>query len=155
MTPVHRSVSERVFVALALALVLVPAGAAPQTRQGSALDPPYVADYYYKVRWGFADEFIRLFKKNHFPVLKKQIETGRILEVTAVRPRYHSTEEGRWDYRVTIVFKNVAAAHDPAAEEAIVKQLYPDQETFRREEQRRFEILLAHWDVPLVDVALE
>jgi hypothetical protein len=38
--------------------------------------------------------------------------------------------------------------------DAIVRQLYPDQETFRREEQRRFEILLAHWDVPTVAVDL-
>lgn len=141
-------------------LILVPAfsqqavgWSSPQ--QARPRDEPYVVDYYYKARWGYADEFIRLFKKNHFPVLKKQIETGRILTVTAVRPRYHATEDCRWDYRVTIAFKNLAAAHDPSAEEEIVKQLYPDQETFRKEEQRRFEILLAHWDVPLVGVALD
>jgi hypothetical protein len=118
-------------------------------------DKPYIVEYYYKVKWGNADEFIRLFKKNHLPVLKKQIETGRMLKVTAVKPRYHNTEDGRWDYRVTIVFKNLAAAHDSTSEDALIKQLYPDQETFKKEEQRRFEILLAHWDVPLVDVELD
>ncbi len=35
------------------------------------------------------------------------------------------------------------------------RQLFPDQDTFQREEQRRFEILLAHWDVPIADVSLE
>jgi hypothetical protein len=115
----------------------------------------FVADYYYKAKWGYADEFIRLFKKNHFPVLKKQMETGRILSVTAAKPRYHATEDGRWDYRVTIVFKNMAAASDQASEEPIIKQLFPDQETYKREEQRRFEILLAHWDVPVVAVPLD
>ena len=123
--------------------------------QQRAQDQPYVVEYYYKAKWGHAEEFIRLFRKNHFPVLKKQIETGRILEVTAARPRYHATEDGRWDYRVTIVFKNVAVASDNSGEEAIIKQLYPDQETFRREEQRRFEILIAHWDVPIVPVTLD
>jgi hypothetical protein len=123
--------------------------------QAQTRDEPYVADYYYKAKWGYADEFIRLFKKNHFPILEKQIETGRILKVTCVKPRYHATEDGRWDYRVTIVFKNAAAALDSASEEPIIKRLYPDQETYRREEQRRFEILLAHWDVPLVDVDLK
>ena len=39
---------------------------------------PYVVEYYYKAKWGFADEFIQLFKKNHLPVLKKQVESGRI-----------------------------------------------------------------------------
>ena len=120
-----------------------------------AKEQPYVIEYYYKAKWGYADEFIRLYKKNHFPILQKQIENGRILRVTGVKPRYHATEDGRWDYRVTIVFKNAAVASDSSGEEAIIKQLYPDQETFRREEQRRFEILLAHWDVPIVDVALD
>jgi hypothetical protein len=116
---------------------------------------PFTVEYFYTTKWGYADEFIRLFKKNHYPVLKKQIETGRILQVTAIKPRYHATEDGRWDYKVTIVFKNLDAAFAPSGdEEAIKKQLYPDQETFRREEQRRFEILLAHWDVPIVSVDL-
>jgi hypothetical protein len=137
-----------------IAALLAPI-AAPAKAIQQAVNEPFVVEYYYKVRWGFADEFIRLFKKNHWPLLKKQIETGRILSVTAVKPRYHSTEDGRWDYRVTITFKNLSAAHDSAAEDALIKQLYPDQETYGREEQRRFEILLAHWDVPLVKVPLE
>jgi hypothetical protein len=125
-----------------------------QTPKSKADDEPFVADYYYKAKWGYADEFIALFKKNHFPVLKKQIETGRILSVTAAKPRYHATEDGRWDYRVTIVFKNAAVANDSSGEEAIIKRLFPDQENYKREEQRRFEILLAHWDVPVVNVDL-
>ena len=139
---------------LLLCLILTSAGEAhpPQNKPN---DEAFVADYYYKAKWGYADEFIRLFKKNHFPVLKKQMETGRILSVTAAKPRYHATEEGRWDYRVTIVFKNMAAASDQASEEPIIKQLFPDQETYKREEQRRFEILLAHWDVPIVAVPLD
>lgn len=37
----------------------------------------------------------------------------------------------------------------------IIKQLYPDQETFKKEEQRRFEILDARWDLPIKDVDLD
>jgi hypothetical protein len=117
-------------------------------------DKPYVIEYYYKVKWGYADEFIRLYKKNHLPVLKKEMELGRILQVSTVSPRYHNTEDGRWDYRVTIVWKNVGVTADGFDTDALNKQLFPDQETFKREEQRRFEILLAHWDVPIVDVDL-
>ncbi|MFY9610360.1 MAG: hypothetical protein WAU45_17330 [Blastocatellia bacterium] len=146
-----RKVGYMVSLILILAVALLPGAAqTPQPR-----DEPFAAEYYYKAKWGYADEFIRLFKKNHFPVLQKQVESGRILKVTAVRPRYHATEDGRWDYRVTIVFRDAAVANDSSGEEAIIKRLYPDQETFRREEQRRFEILLAHWDVPIVDVALD
>ena len=123
-------------------------GADAQTRT----QEPYVVEYYYKAKWGYAEEFITLFKKNHLPVLKKQVESGRIASVKIEKPRYHSTEDGRWDYRVTIVFKSAAAYYEPSNEEAIIKQLYPDQATFKREEQRRFEILIAHWDVPIVSV---
>ena len=116
------------------------------------LDQPYAIEYYYTARWGHADEFIELFKKNHLPVLQQQVASGRFLSVTCTKPRYHTTEDGRWDYRVTIVFKDVLAAHEPAAGEAAIKRaLYPDQETFKREELRRFEILRAHWDLPIVD----
>jgi hypothetical protein len=145
---------------VAVAMALVIGLAAPMLAQTGGPPPkteatPYVVEYYYKVKWGYADEFLRLFKKNHYPLLKKQTESGRFLKVTAVKPRYHGTEDGRWDYRVTIVFKNLAAAHDAAEEAALIRQLYPDQETYRREEQRRFEILLAHWDLPLTDLALD
>jgi len=121
----------------------------------AAQDPPYVVDYYYKARWGYAAEFVALFKKNHYPVLKRQVEMGRILQVSAAAPRYHGTEDGRWDYRVTIVFKDAAAAMTEPDLEPILRALYPDRGAFDREEQRRFEILLAHWDVPMTSVNLE
>jgi len=120
-----------------------------------AADKPFVVEYYYKVKWGHAEEFISLFKKNHYPVLKKEVEMGRMLRVSAVAPVYHTTEDGRWDYRVTIVYKNAAIAHDGFDSASLIKQLYPDQDTYKKEEQRRFEILDAHWDLPIKDVDLE
>src|SRR5580658_9561145 len=114
--------------------------------------PPFVIEYYYKAKWGHADEFLALFKKNHYPVLKKEMELGRILKVSMTAPRYHTTEDGRWDYRVTIVFKNAAIANDTFDSGPLIKQLYPDQETYKKEEQRRFEILDAHWDLPIKEV---
>jgi len=122
-------------------------------REGSA--PPFAIEYYYKTKWGHADEFLALFKKNHYPVLKKEMELGRILKVSMTVPRYHTTEDGRWDFRVTIVFKNAAIANDNFDSAALTKQLYPDQESYKKEEQRRFEILDAHWDLPIKELDLE
>ena len=151
-TPVGRRALCSAALLAALAAIPVPAAAqpvAPSSRPATRTETPFVVEYYYKAKWGFADEFARLFQKNHLPVLKKQIESGRLLEVKAEKPRYHATEDGRWDFRVTIVFRSLAAAADASAESEIAKQLFSDQDTFRREEQRRFEILLAHWDVPI------
>jgi len=130
----------------------------PSTAQTTAADntgKPFVVEYYYKAKWGYADEFLQLFKKNHYPLLKKEVEMGRMLKVWMDQPRYHTTEDGRWDYRVTIVFKNSTVANEPFDEDALKKQLFPDQATYAKEEQRRFEILLGHWDVPIRTVDLE
>jgi len=129
---------------------------AAQSAAGSeANGQPFVIEYYYKAKWGHADEFLALFKKNHYPVLKKEMELGRILRVSMTVPRYHTTEDGRWDFRVTIVFKNAAIANDNFDSAAFTKQLYPDQESYKKEEQRRFEILDAHWDLPIKELDLE
>ena len=128
---------------------LLAQGAPPQL----AADQPYSMEYYYKVQWGHQQEFLELFLKNHYPLLQKNIESGRMLSVKIEQPANHTTEEGRWDYRVTIRFKNstVATTANPD-EERIIKQLWPDQEKYKREEQRRFEILLGHWDLPVTDI---
>jgi hypothetical protein len=127
--------------------------AVTQAGEGSA--PPFAIEYYYKAKWGHAEEFLAFFKKNHYPVLKKEMELGRMLKVSMTVPRYHTTEDGRWDYRVTIVFKNAAIANDNFDSSAVIKQLFPDQETYKKEEQRRFEILEAHWDLPIKDLDLD
>ena len=128
---------------------LIAQGAPPQ---GGA-DQPYTVEYYYKVQWGHQQEFLELFLTNHYPLLKKIQSTGRMLAVKIETPAYHTTEDGRWDYRVTITFKNstLATTANPD-EEALIKQLWPDQETYKRQEQRRFEILLSHWDLPVTNI---
>jgi hypothetical protein len=136
-------------LAFAFSVPLLAQGAPPQT--GS--DQPYTVEYYYKLQWGHQQEFMHLFLKNHYPLLLKEQASGRILSLKIESPAYHTTEEGRWDYRVTIRYKNstVATTSNPD-EEALIKKLWPDQLTYKKEEQRRFEILISHWDLPITDV---
>jgi hypothetical protein len=139
--------------ALAFATLLVaPAKAQGAPPQASA-DQPYAVEYYYKCQWGHQAEFLQLFLKNHYPLLKKIQSTGRILSVKIEAPSNHVSEELRWDYRVTIRYKNstVATTANPD-EEAFIKELWPDQATYQKEEQRRFEILLGHIDLPITDI---
>jgi hypothetical protein len=143
---------KRVVLSIALSVL-----ASPMAAQGAparaAADQPYTMEYYYKVQWGHQQEFLQLFLKNHYPLLQEQSEQGRILSVKIETPANHMTEDSRWDYRVTLVFKNstVASTADPN-EPDLIRRLWPDQPTFTREEQRRFEILLGHWDLPVTDV---
>ncbi len=140
-----------------LLALLLSTCARPLLAQGSpsqtASGQPYTVEYYYKVQWGHQQEFLQLFLKNHYPLLQKVVNSGRMMSVKIESPTNHMTEEARWDYRVTIRFKNSTVATTPNPdEESLIKQLWPDQDTYRREEQRRFEILLAHWDLPVADI---
>ena len=140
-------------LALLFAASLIPEARAQGAPPQGAADQPYTVEYYYKCQWGHQAEFLQLFHKNHYPLLKKIVSTGRMLSVKIETPEYHTSEELRWDYRVTIVFKNstVATTANPE-EERFIKELWPDQETYKREEQRRFEILLGHIDLPVTDI---
>jgi hypothetical protein len=142
----------RLLLAILLFVCAVSAFAQGAPPQASA-NQPYTIEYYYKVQWGHQQEFLSLFLKNHYPLLKKIVETGRMSSVKIESPAYHTTEDGRWDYRVTITFPNstVATTANPQ-EETLIKQLYPNQDTYKREEQRRFEILVSHWDLPVTNI---
>lgn len=132
--------------------LVLPAKAQGSPPQGGA-DQAYAVEYYYKLQWGHQQEFLQLFLKNHYPLLKKIQSTGRILSVKIEQPAYHTSEELRWDYRVTIVYKNSTLATTSNPDEgAMIKELWPDQETYKKEEQRRFEILLGHIDLPVTDI---
>ena len=108
--------------------------------------------YFYRVKWGFQDEFVRLFNRNHLPVLREEMKEGRIVDVRTYVPTYHGDGRADWTFAVVITYKDVAAMTGPSNADAIVKRLFANQVEFQSLEQRRFEILDAHWDVPLNEV---
>jgi hypothetical protein len=121
-----------------------------ETRAGK----PVRVGYYYKIKWGYQDEFLHLFKKNHYPVLKAQKESGRLLEILAYEPRFHGDGKSDWTFLSVLVFRDWQALSE-SQEKEIIKKMFPDQETFQREEQRRFELMEAHWDVPLRELSMD
>ena len=137
---------------LATSLSTLAQGAPPQNKA----DAPYIIEYCYKIQWGHQQEFLDLFLKNHYPLLKRSVAAGRFISVKIETPSNHMTEDARWDYRVTIIYKNSTLATTENPDEAKWKtELWPDQEKYKREEQRRFEILLAHWDLPVANITPE
>src|SRR5499427_10224565 len=103
-------------LALALSVVAFPLAAQGAPPQGGA-NQPYTMEYYYKVQWGRQQEFLQLFLKNHYPLLLKNVESGRMVSVKIETPSNHMTEDARWDYRVTIRFKNSTVATTSNSEE--------------------------------------
>jgi hypothetical protein len=116
-------------------------------------DQPITVAYYYVVRWGAFDEFVELFERNHWPILREQLAAGRYTDVRAYAPRFHGDGRADWNFLVTITYRDWAAIQEHSDHDIAVR-LYPDQETFAAEEAHRFSLLDAHWDVPLEERAL-
>ncbi len=128
-------------------LVGVAASASAADRASSAQTlKPYIVEWVYKVKWGHADEFFDLFKKYQLKILDREKQLGDVLSYTIYRPGLHTSEDERWDYTVVIVYKNILA---PAQESVVERQLFPDRETLRRDENHRWELVEAHWDLPI------
>jgi EthD domain-containing protein len=112
------------------------------------MSQPIEVLYFYRTRWGAHDEFVELFRRNHWPILREQLAAGRFTAVEMSTPRFHGDGRADWDVLVSITFRDWAAMEEHSDAE-IAARLFPDRETFKREEARRFELLEAHWDVPL------
>jgi hypothetical protein len=136
-----------------IAVVLLISGNQASAQKANPAEYFKIEDYY-KIKWGYTDEFIALWKKNHYPLLKKLQEKGDVISIEAETPRLHSSEESRWDLKVSVVFKTAALAFDYSIVDPYKLQLFPDQETYKKEEQRRWEIVLAHWDVTVENLPL-
>jgi hypothetical protein len=125
---------------------------AQQTRSNptvAASDKPYVVEWVYKVKWGHADEYWQIFKKYQIAILNREKELGYITSYTVYKPGLHTSEDSRWEFTFLIVYKNQAASNHGTE---VGKQLFPDQETFKREENHRWELIEAHWDLPIKEI---
>jgi hypothetical protein len=108
---------------------------------------PKTTWYFYTVKWGSQNEFLDLFQRNHYPILKEMERAGLYLSVRTFVPENHGDGRADWTFAVELVAP--ATRPDGPTEEEIISKLYPDRARLQREEQRRFELLVAHWDVPL------
>ena len=117
------------------------------------MNGPVAVLYFYRTKWGAHNEFVGLFRKNHWPILREELEAGRYIDVQMATPRFHGDGRADWDVLVSITYRDWAAIEEHS-EPGLVERLYPDQDAFGAEERRRFELLEAHWDVVLESHAL-
>ena len=109
---------------------------------------PITILYFYRTKWGSPDEFMALFRRNHWPILQEQLAAGRYTAVELYTPRFHGDGRADWDILVSITYRDWSAIQEHSDAE-IARRLYPDQEAFKAEEGQRFALLDAHWDVVL------
>jgi hypothetical protein len=119
-----------------------------QQTQTYVAPKPATVEWVYRVKYGYRDEWWQLFKKNQISLLERQKQLGYVKEYTIYSPSLHTSEESRWDYRIVIV-RASADAPLGQSEGEVAKQLFPDQATYKREENRRWELTTNHWDLPI------
>ena len=113
---------------------------------------PITTEHYYRIKWGNAGEFKRLYKLNHEPILAELQKQGFITAIRTEEPFTHMAGNQRWDLRVTITYRDPSAAvvgggaFDKASN-VVKARLYPDKKKFEEEEAKRFGLLEEHWDV--------
>lgn len=151
---------------LILSLGLVLAGGIPmltlaqesQTARGSTVSDParkeFTEEWVYRVQYGHKDEWLRIFKKYQLAILERQKQLGFVKQYTIWAPGLHTSEESRWDYRVVIVRASYDAPRGQSEDE-VARQLFPDQATFKQEENRRWALTSNHWDLPIRVVNLD
>ena len=109
--------------------------------------PDLITESYYRVKWGYFDEFMDLFKKNHYPILKEMQRLGHIESIIVDYPVNHASEESRWDVRVTMVIPSTENLKREMPR--VSKSIYPDQKQLKEDEVQRMRLLLAHQDIML------
>lgn len=110
---------------------------------------------YYKIKGGHKAEWLALYKKNHLPILQDHQKAGLIQSIDIYEIAFHQTEPA-WDYQVVMRMKNWAAFDEMGKrDDEVKKRLYPNQERFDEEENRRWELTERHWDEAIRPVKLD
>jgi hypothetical protein len=128
-----------------------------QAQKPPVTPKPVTVEHYYRIRWGSADEFWRLYKANHAPLLVEMQKAGFITRIQTDEPFTHMAGGVRWDLRVTLTYRDAASAVQlggafDQAFDAAKQRLYPDKKKLAEEEARRFALLEEHWDVVVANV---
>lgn len=126
--------------------LMAPAVAFAQQIPGTA---PYQVEWVYRIKYGYQDEWWRLFQKYQIAALDEEKKRGYVLDYSVVRPGLHTSEDARWDYRIVITYRGWEGSRH---ENEVIHSLFPDGATLRRDENRRMELTANHWDLPIHDI---
>src|SRR6267143_2399674 len=138
-----RSVSRLSFVLgfLSLLLVIPSSGRTPvhaQTPTGYSGGPVTNASFYHNAA-SHKDEWLALYKKYHYPIMKYEIKQGLVKSETMYKRGIHELSPA-WDYFVVIVYRDLDAEVEVQKERAkVMKAVFPDTADFEQGDKKRWE----------------
>jgi hypothetical protein len=114
--------------------------------QSAPAAKPYTVEWLYRVQYGHKDEWWSIFRKYQIAALDREQQLGYITSYLVYAPSLHTSEDGRWDYRIVINFKDQASS---THEGEVIHELFPDKSSLQKEENRRWELTTNHYDLPI------
>jgi hypothetical protein len=128
-----------------------------QTGQQILANPalqPHLEEWVYHIKSGYEQEWWKIFKKYQIADLEKEKAEGIVLDYKVYSPNWHTSEDARWNYRVIIIYRDgYAANHLPSPGEASrPRQTHQIDEERQKEEARRWELTVNHWDLAIHEV---
>ena len=126
-----------------------------QANNGAGLGKNVVSVSYYRFPPGRQDEWLELYKKYHYPIMKWQKEHGQVISETVYkRAEHHLTPA--WDIAIVIVAP--PPEKKPKAEKTrseLIRSLFPDLDDYVKGERARWALTLEHWDEQWVEVDID
>jgi hypothetical protein len=110
---------------------------------------PQVSIGYYKIAAGKQDEWLALYKKWHYPIMKYSVENGAVLSEHIYASGTHMGQP-LWDFAIIIT--------KPAPGEGkklsysrpdLIRHLFPDLKAYVAGEKERWSLTEGHWDEQL------
>jgi len=133
----------RIVPLLMPALALAPLAAVAQ--QEPAARAPFVVEQTYWIKPGKELQFLGLFEKTQFPLLRAKLKDGRALWVRLSRPGFNAAND-QWDLRLTVAWR------DP---DSAMGQIPQGKTPLTTEQQIMEELILEHTDVPVQQWSLD
>lgn len=114
--------------------------------QSAMAAEPYQVEWVYHVKYGYQQEWWKLFQKYQIAILDREKQLGFVSEYHIDKPGLHTSEDARWDYRIVITYPNYDGSRH---EGEVERQLFPDRADLTKAENRRWELTVNHWDLPI------
>lgn len=123
--------------------------AAVQAQSASAISKSYTEEWVFQVRWGHQQEWWRIFQKYQIATLDREKKLGLVKDFVVQVPGLHASDDRRWDYRIIVTYPDYQSSRQG---DDIEKQIFPDAEARERDERRRWDLTVNHWDLPIDEI---
>ncbi len=134
---------------------LSPAVALSQANNGAGDGKPEVHVDYYKLPPGRQDEWLALYKKYHYPIVRYLVEHGQMTSETIYTRAVHELSPS-WDVSIVIVIPPAGQRKKSEFTRAqLIRKLYPDLDDYVQGERKRWALTLEQWNESWVEIDID